>query len=320
MNTQFSPPTSTASYIPTETVKDTVLIVDDEAVNLELMASLLSPQYQTLVAPSGERALSIIEGPSPPDIILLDIEMDGMNGYELCRKIKQTPRTSAIPVIFVTVHGDSGAELEGFKYGAADYITKPFNASLVLARVATHIALYRQHRELERLVAERTRELEHSLQEREQLLQIKDDFLATMSHELRTPLSVILGNVELLEEEEKSASKRQQLHAIKTAGHGQLTLVDNILDVLNIESGQFSIDQSPYDFDAMMQEVVPGKARLAEALGLTFSVRNETPIKGQMMGDQRRIIQILGNLLGNAIKWLHNPLHACRTGEDPLYG
>lgn len=140
-------------------VLSNVLIVDDNSDNLDVLSGVLRPFYKVKAAINGELALKIA-AKNKPDIILLDIMMPGLDGYEVCRRLKSDPTLSDVPVIFVTAKSEIKDEQEGFKLGAVDYITKPISVPIVLARVKTHLALYDQQRELGRLVNERTRELD----------------------------------------------------------------------------------------------------------------------------------------------------------------
>ncbi|MBK9441300.1 MAG: response regulator [Comamonadaceae bacterium] len=125
-----------------------VLVVDDRPANIRLMQSILEPAgYTVMLATNGELALQLAEG-TPPDLILLDVLMPGMDGYIVCSRLKQMEATRQIPVIFVTAVDDAEAEARSFALGAADYITKPLKSARVLARVKTHIALYRQQKSL----------------------------------------------------------------------------------------------------------------------------------------------------------------------------
>ena len=119
----------------------TVLVVDDTPDNLSLMGGLLRDHYHVKVANQGEKALKIAQGEQPPDLILLDIMMPGMDGYEVCRRLKANLHTRDIPVIFLTARADMEDERQGLALGAVDYITKPISPPILLARVATHLAL-----------------------------------------------------------------------------------------------------------------------------------------------------------------------------------
>jgi len=119
----------------------TILVVDDTAENLFLLNDLLKDLYRVKVTTNGSHAIRIATGDSPPDLILLDVMMPGMDGYEVCRRLKADLRTREIPVIFLTARSDVEDERHGLELGAVDYITKPFSPVIVLARVKTHLAL-----------------------------------------------------------------------------------------------------------------------------------------------------------------------------------
>ena len=142
--------------------QQTVLIVDDNANNLTVLTHVLRSDYRVRAASSGQRALDIANSADPPDIILLDIMMPQMDGYEVCSRLKRDDRTRRIPIIFVTALGEVEDESRGLDLGAVDYITKPISAPVVQARVRTHLRLYDQERHLSDLVDERTAALQQS--------------------------------------------------------------------------------------------------------------------------------------------------------------
>ncbi|MFB9886387.1 HD-GYP domain-containing protein [Balneatrix alpica] len=142
--------------------KQTILVVDDTPENIDVLAGILREQYRVKVALNGEQALKLAKGPDQPDLILLDVMMPELDGYEVCERLQKDLVTRHIPVIFVTARSDVADEIRGFELGAVDYITKPISPPIVKARVRTHLALYDQQRELERRVSERTRELERT--------------------------------------------------------------------------------------------------------------------------------------------------------------
>ena len=139
--------------------RPTVLVVDDALDNIELLSRVLGQEYRIKVATTGDKALQIVYSDEPPDLILLDIMMPDLSGHEVCRRLKANPDRRRIPVIFVTAMSTIEDEALGLSLGAVDYITKPISPPLVQARVRTHLALYDQSRELERMVAQRTAEL-----------------------------------------------------------------------------------------------------------------------------------------------------------------
>jgi putative two-component system response regulator len=136
-----------------------VLVVDDVAENLMILDHVLRDEFRVLAARGPERALEIVFGDDPPDLVLLDVMMPGMDGFEVCERLKADPRTRHIPVIFVTARGEVADEKHGFEVGGVDYVLKPVSPPVVLARVRTHLALYDRNRELERRVRARTAEL-----------------------------------------------------------------------------------------------------------------------------------------------------------------
>src|SRR5436190_8332963 len=140
----------------------TILVVDDTPSNISVLSEILRGEYRVLAAINGEQALKIACGDPPPDLILLDVMMPDMSGHEVCQRLKAESSTRKIPVIFVTAMNQAEDEAQGFALGAVDYITKPVSPPIVKARVRTHLALYDQNRELERMVGERTAELRHT--------------------------------------------------------------------------------------------------------------------------------------------------------------
>lgn len=122
-------------------IRPKILIVDDEEVNIDVLVGLLKSNYRTVIAMDGEQAFKRLQKHPLPDLILLDVMMPGMDGYEVCRRIKSNPEVKDIPVIFITGKTEEQDEAEGFRVGAVDYITKPFSPLIVSARVKTHIEL-----------------------------------------------------------------------------------------------------------------------------------------------------------------------------------
>lgn len=139
--------------------KQVILVVDDVPANIDVLSEILRPTYQVKVVTNGAMALKIAMSKQPPDLILLDIMMPEMDGYEVCRQLKNNPKTRGIPVIFVSAMDEVNDETKGFELGAVDYITKPVSPSIVKARVKTHLALLDQNRVLEKKVKERTAEI-----------------------------------------------------------------------------------------------------------------------------------------------------------------
>jgi CheY-like chemotaxis protein len=150
-----------------------ILVVDDVPENIAVLVELLRSEHRLQIATFGEQALMLATGDSPPDLVLLDIMMPGMDGFEVCRKLKEYEETRRIPVIFVTAMDEEVNEEKGFKLGAVDYVTKPFKPALVQARVRLHLRLALHQRLLELLIARTDQDLVLSASEREILQQLK---------------------------------------------------------------------------------------------------------------------------------------------------
>lgn len=144
--------------------KQTILVVDDTPENIAILDEVLSKDYRIKIAINGESALKIATSSTPPDLVLLDVMMPDINGFEVCRRLKANQSTRKIPVIFVTTKGEVKDETKGFRYGGADYITKPISPPIVRERVKTHLALYDQNRVLEGMVQKRTEQLRQALE------------------------------------------------------------------------------------------------------------------------------------------------------------
>ncbi|NEP85300.1 MAG: response regulator, partial [Okeania sp. SIO3B3] len=177
--------TSSSTLPMAAVMQRTVLVVDDNPTNLGVVSQYLQDYgYRVLTARSGMDALNRAELASP-GLILLDVMMPGMDGFETCRHLKANPLTQSIPVIFMTALTETAHKVTGFAVGAVDYVTKPLHQEEVMARVETHLRLRELNAELEQKVAQRTAELDNAYQLLERLDQAKADFIQVMSHELR---------------------------------------------------------------------------------------------------------------------------------------
>lgn len=280
--------------------KATILVVDDTPENLTLMHNLLKDHYKVKVATNGENTLKIACSDFPPDLILLDIMMPGMDGYEVCRRLKNVPQSSHIPVIFLTAKTEMEDEKKGLELGAADYITKPISPPIVLARVKNHLAL----KALSDILQEKNTELAFAKTFAEKANLAKSEFLSSMSHELRSPLHAILGFSQLMASDlaPTHASQKESIDHILKAGWHLLHLIDEILDLAKIESGQVPLCLEAVSLSEIMLECQSMTEHTAKEKGIQIVF----PVFKQpcyVNGDWTRIKQILLNFLSNAIKY-----------------
>lgn len=281
-----------------------LLIVDDIPENLEVMYHGLKGEYEVLGATSGPEALMTARS-QRPDLILLDVMMPEMDGYQVCAALKSDPATRDIPVIFITAKTDPGSEARGLSAGIVDFIHKPFKTEVVRARVRLHLELERHRNHLEELVHARTRELAEARDAAESANRAKSDFLAIMSHELRTPLNSILGLSEMLQEEimgPLTERQRKALVAVEESGQHLLEIITDILDLSSIEADRMTLDLNEVTVDEVCRaglRMVREKAD-SKQISLTFTSRQAPEA---IRTDPRRLKQILINLLANAVKF-----------------
>lgn len=277
-----------------------ILIVDDTPANIEVLQKTLEVEgYNISVALSGDKALKIASR-FVPDLVLLDIMMEGMDGYETCRHLKNNPETADTPVIFISARNDVEDVVEGFSQGGVDYIVKPFKSQEVLARVRTHLQLYALKRQREELIAE----LEQKNKDLVSLNELKNRFLGIAAHDIRNPLSSIKGFLELLTLSGGSFSKQEyeeMLELINKSVNDLLAMVDDLLDISVIESGNLKLDLKPGDMKSLIRERI--QINSGHARGKDITIHEDLHDLAFTVFDRRRMAQVLDNLISNAIKY-----------------
>lgn len=275
----------------------TVLVVDDNEMNVELLANMMErSNLKALIAMHGEEALQLART-HLPEIILLDINMPEISGYDVCRQLKLDEATVDIPVIFISALDDLDNIIEGFDAGGVDYITKPFRFREVLARVTNQLIMYRQKRQIEEM---RYRER----QQFEKMDELRKQFIGSATHDLKNPLFVISGYTDMLGTIPDVVDSEQAQHFIKAIRRGvgtMNTLVADILDLLQLES-EVNLEKTEVPLTDFLIETVKDMRLGAEEKGLQYLVYppDEEVI---VVIDPLRMVRVLENLISNAIKY-----------------
>jgi len=232
--------------------RPTILVVDDTEINIDVLVEALASDYAVRVAMDGESALRSV-AKALPGLILLDVMMPGMDGFEVCRRLKEDKATRDIPVIFLTALSEEEDEARGLELGAADYITKPFSPALVKARVRSHLEMKRYRDHLEALVERQTQELAEAHNRLKALDAAKHDYLCAISHELRTPANGVLGVAELALLEMADGDQLDEYRALfDNARQRLMSAIDGALRLAELQGGDATIKIIPVDLGAII--------------------------------------------------------------------
>ena len=269
-----------------------VLVVDDTVMNLHLLSDLLGKHgYEVRAVTSGRQALQAVEH-DPPDLILLDIAMPEMDGYEVCRQLRAMERSKDVPVIFLTALTDTANKIRAFDTGAVDYVTKPFQFEEVLARVRTHVALRRAQSALAASY-DRLRVLE----------QLRDDLVHMVVHDMRSPLTVLQTSLDLLQRPAAAVSEegRPDLLAALEATQILTRMANDLLDVSRLKEGRMPIERAECDLTPIAHEV----RSALQKLDLDRPIDIETAGAVSVACDGSLVRRVLENLVSNGIR--HTP-------------
>ncbi len=273
-----------------------ILIVDDNPANLDLLAGLLREHnFRVRAVPSGRMALDAARR-SPPELVMMDITMPGMNGYETCLAMQRDPMLSAIPVIFISALDDPLDKVKAFQVGGRDYVSKPFHAEEVIARVNHQVRMVRLEKEL-KIQNENLQDANLKLREMNQL---KTNFTAMLVHDIRSPMTVVgiaLG----------AAKEDPDLFAViqpqaQNAYVKVQTLLEEMLEVYRGESGEMSFESSAFPALPWLEQIVFAHRPLATSAGLDFQVQI-SPDLPDINGDGSKLERAFANLLTNAFKF-----------------
>jgi signal transduction histidine kinase len=281
-----------------ETSPADILVVDDTPANLQLLGGMLKERgHKVRLVPEGKMALQVAHT-APPDLILLDINMPGMNGYEVCAQLKRADRTRDIPVIFISALTETLDKVMAFAVGGVDYVTKPFQFEEVDARVACHLSLRRLQVDL----ARRNEELRQTNDDLRRLEQQRDSLTHMIVHDLRSPLTGVLGAFDLiaLENNTLTAMSRKMLGVGQAAGRQIIDMINSLLDISKIEAGQLTPRCTQCDLVGLARDAVALLSSLQGQRTVTVESFRE-PLIISVDGDL--ILRVLQNLLANALKF-----------------
>lgn len=267
----------------TENEKPTLLTVDDEPVNLRLVVDGLSDQFRFLVATDGAKALRLAKE-KKPELILLDVMMPEMDGFEVCAKLKEDPETRDIPVVFATALTQDSNEKKGLELGAVDYVTKPFRLPILEARLKNHVQMTRAKARMKELNEERK------------------ELLHVLCHDLMNPLGAIRLVAMGLDDDELDPEDLREIHdtILKSANHG-LEIIELVRELRSIEEGKRSIRLDSVNLADCVRESVSMVDGLLRDKDIRADVRtNETNVLAEKVS---LINSVLNNILTNAIKF-----------------
>jgi len=280
-------------------------MVDDTPANLELLSGMLKGRgYKVRAAVSGKLALQAARN-DPPDLILLDINMPEMNGYEVCAELKSDDKLKDIPVIFLSALTETMDKVKAFGAGGVDYITKPFQFEEVEARVETHLELRRQKRQLQ--------------ENHDKLLELektRDSLVHMIIHDLRSPLTVIAGYHELIIEDAKNKLSAESVNYIAEAMNSTkrlVRMVSDVLDTSKMEEGQMKLNLAECDLSRILGENISDMKSLFEGREIRFT---PPEIPATVRADREIVSRVIQNLLGNAIKFTPDAGGIIRLGIE----
>jgi signal transduction histidine kinase len=287
-----------------------ILIIDDTPSAIDYLASLLEADYRLSIATNGPDALQLLRGGYLPNLVLLDLMMPDMDGYEVYQNIRQIPACKDVPIIFLTAAHDSEAEKKGLALGAVDYINKPFVPEVVLHRIHNQIEreylrreLQNQRDTLEEQVVQRTSALRVAKEAAESACKVRSMILANLSHELRTPIHAITSVSQLLRRFVNEEKPIDDLNKIDMVTKRLLTIVDNLLTLAELDQDRFSLSQEPFELGVLLLQCQKWAKSQTQAKNLKFKTELDHFPYYRLIGDYERLQLILQELLTNAIKF-----------------
>src|SRR4028119_2810 len=266
---------------------DRILVVDDSPDNLFLVQTILEEEgYEISLAEDGRFALAEIEQ-SPPDLVLLDVMMPEMDGFEVTKRIRENPKLPFMPILLITAH-DQPSVVKGLDTGADDFIRKPVEVDELLARVRSLLRL------------------KHAIDEREQIARQREDFVSWMTHDLRTPIVAAERMLMLFQQGalgELSPGMDEAIVTMARSNRNLLAMVNTLLEVYRYEAGRKNLYFSPVKVEEVIEEVIQELAPLADEKNLSLTFNMAEKVNTKVVGDRLELHRVFTNLIGNAIKF-----------------
>jgi two-component system sensor histidine kinase/response regulator len=297
-----------------EPFRATILVVDDAPANLHLLLNMFKDLYRVRVAQSGEKALEICQSDTPPDLVLLDIMMPGMDGFEVARRMREHPSSETIPVIFVTAMTGNDARLKGLELGAVDFVTKPIDPEVLKPRVRNFLRYVELHKQLQA-----------SYDGMFETARLREDVERITRHDIKGPLAGVIGLVQSMADDDTLNRKQQleKLRMIEETALQVLNMINLSAELIKIETGSFKLDPQPVPIGDILRRIV----KMSRA---SFTEKRITIVADIYEAEGRAVVQVLGdamlcysmfqNLIKNACEAApeNSRVTITMTDEDPL--
>jgi len=280
---------------------DHILVVDDSPDNLFLVQTILEEEgYEISLAEDGRVALDLIEQ-SPPDLVLLDVMMPEMDGFEVTKRIRENPKLPFMPILLITAF-DQPSVVKGLDSGADDFIRKPVEVDELLARVRSLLRL------------------KHSVDERDQIARQREDFVSWMTHDLRTPIVAAERMLMLFQQGalgELSPGMQEAITTMARSNRNLLAMVNTLLEVYRYEAGRKTLIFSPINLQEVGEEVIQELSPLADEKKLSLKYQIGENVNTKVVGDRLELHRVFTNLIGNAIKFTDTGSVEVRLSNSP---